>query len=34
VTDVTGTRTIEAPSFVGSNGHLHDELLRRLTSGA
>ena len=33
VTDVTGARTIEAPSFVGSNGHLHDELLRRLTSG-
>ncbi|MDR3546527.1 MAG: inositol monophosphatase family protein [Candidatus Limnocylindrales bacterium] len=34
VTDVTGARTIDAPSFVGSNGHLHDELLRRLTGGA
>jgi len=34
VTDVTGARRIDAPSFVGSNGHLHDELLRRLTSGA
>jgi histidinol-phosphatase len=34
VTDVTGARTIDSPSFVGSNGHLHDELLRRLTSGA
>ena len=34
VTDVTGARTIEAPSFVGSNGHLHDELLRRLTGRA
>jgi len=34
VTDVTGARRIDAPSFVGSNGHLHDELLRRLTSTA
>jgi histidinol-phosphatase len=32
VTDVTGARRIDAPSFVGSNGHLHDELLRRLTA--
>jgi histidinol-phosphatase len=34
VTDVTGARRIDAPTFVGSNGHLHDELLRRLTAGA
>ncbi len=34
VTDVTGARRIDAPSFVGSNGHLHDELLRRLTTSA
>ena len=34
VTDVTGVRRIDAPSFIGSNGHLHDELLRRLVSGA
>ncbi len=34
VTDVTGARTIEAPSFIGSNGHLHDQLLRRLAIGA
>jgi histidinol-phosphatase len=34
VTDVTGARRIDAPSFVGSNGHLHEELLRRLTGGA
>ena len=34
VTDVTGARRIDAPSFVASNGHLHDELLRRLTSTA
>jgi histidinol-phosphatase len=32
VTDVTGARRIDAPSFVGSNGHLHDDLLRRLTT--
>jgi histidinol-phosphatase len=32
VTDVTGARRIDAPSFVGSNGHLHAELLRRLTT--
>jgi len=32
VTDVHGQRRIDAPSFVGSNGYLHDELLRRLTS--
>jgi histidinol-phosphatase len=32
VTDVTGARRIDAPSFVGSNGHLHDEVLRRLTT--
>ncbi len=29
-TDVHGERRIDAPSFVGSNGLLHDELLRRL----
>ena len=34
VTDVTGARRIDSPSFVASNGHLHDELLRRLTSDA
>ena len=34
VTDVTGARRIDAPTFVGSNGHLHDELLRRLTTAA
>ena len=30
VTDVTGARDVHAPSVVGSNGHLHEELLRRL----
>jgi histidinol-phosphatase len=30
VTDVNGERRIDAPSFVGSNGLLHAELLRRL----
>ncbi len=30
VTDVNGERRIDAPSFVGSNGHLHDEILRRV----
>jgi len=30
VTDVDGARGIEAASFVGSNGHLHDEILARL----
>ncbi len=30
VTDVQGERRIDAPSFVGSNGWLHDEVLRRL----
>lgn len=34
VTDVHGDRRIDAPSFIGSNGHLHDELLRRLTNRA
>jgi histidinol-phosphatase len=34
VTDVTGARRIDAPSFVGSNGHLHDQLLQRLTTVA
>jgi histidinol-phosphatase len=34
VTDVTGARRIDAPSFVGSNGHVHDELLGRLTTSA
>ncbi|MEI7742813.1 MAG: inositol monophosphatase family protein [Chloroflexota bacterium] len=29
VTDVFGERRIDAPSFVGSNGHLHEEILRR-----
>jgi histidinol-phosphatase len=32
VTDVDGARRIDAPSFVGSNGLLHDEILRRLRS--
>jgi len=30
VTDVNGERRIDAPSFVGSNGHLHEEVLERL----
>lgn len=30
VTDVFGERRIDAPSFVGSNGHLHAEVLRRV----
>jgi len=30
VTDVDGERRIDAPSFVGSNGSLHEEILRRL----
>ena len=30
VTDVAGARDIWAPSFVGSNGHLHEEILARL----
>jgi histidinol-phosphatase len=30
VTDVDGQRRIDAPSFVGSNGLLHEEILRRL----
>jgi len=33
-TDVHGERRIDGASFVGSNGYLHDELLRRLTSTA
>ncbi len=33
VTDVTGSRRIDAPSFVGSNGLLHEDLLRRLAGG-
>ncbi len=32
VTDVTGSRRVDAPSFVGSNGLLHDEILRRLVT--
>ncbi len=32
VSDVDGARRIDAPSFVGSNGLLHDEVLRRLRS--
>ncbi len=34
VTDVDGERRIDAPSFVGSNGHLHEEILGRLRSTA
>ncbi len=34
VTDVNGERRIDAPSFVGSNGHLHEEILRRLRATA
>jgi histidinol-phosphatase len=34
VTDVDGDRRIDAPSFVGSNGLLHEELLRRLKAGS
>ena len=30
VTDVNGERRIDAESFVGSNGLLHEEILRRL----
>jgi histidinol-phosphatase len=30
VTDVNGERRIDGPSFVGTNGHLHEEILRRL----
>ena len=30
VTDIDGRRRIDAPSFIGSNGLLHDEILRRL----
>jgi histidinol-phosphatase len=30
VTDVNGDRRIDAPSFIGSNGHLHGEILARL----
>jgi histidinol-phosphatase len=30
VTDVNGERRIDAPSFVGSNGLLHEEILRRV----
>jgi histidinol-phosphatase len=30
VSDVTGIRDVSAPSFVASNGALHDEILRRL----
>ena len=32
VTDVLGERRIDAPSFVATNGLLHDEVLRRLTA--
>ncbi len=34
VTDIFGERRIDAPSFVASNGLLHQELLRRLRAGA
>jgi histidinol-phosphatase len=30
VTDVDGRRDVDAPSFIGSNGHLHEEILGRL----
>lgn len=30
LTDHRGLRTLEAPGFVATNGHLHDEVLRRL----
>ncbi|OGO58735.1 MAG: hypothetical protein A2V85_15105, partial [Chloroflexi bacterium RBG_16_72_14] len=30
VTDVNGDRRIDAPSFIGSNGHLHEDILARL----
>jgi histidinol-phosphatase len=33
VTDVDGARRFDAPSFVGSNGLLHDEILTRLRAG-
>ncbi len=33
VTDVDGARRIDAPSFVASNGLVHDEVLRRLRGG-
>ena len=33
VTDIDGVRRFDAPSFVGSNGLLHDEILRRLRAG-
>ncbi|HSW42255.1 MAG TPA: inositol monophosphatase family protein [Patescibacteria group bacterium] len=34
VTDVTGARDVNAASFVGSNGLIHEDLLRRLTASA
>jgi len=34
VTDVHGDRRIDAPSFVGSNGLVHEEILRRLAGAA
>ena len=33
VTDVNGDRRVDAPSFVGSNGHLHEVVLRRVRAG-
>ncbi|MFH0751774.1 MAG: inositol monophosphatase family protein [Chloroflexota bacterium] len=30
VTDIAGARDVRAPSFIGSNGHLHEEILARL----
>jgi len=33
VTDINGERRIDAPSFIGSNGHIHAEVLRRLREG-
>ena len=33
VTDVNGERRIDAPSFVATNGLVHDEVLLRLRGG-
>jgi histidinol-phosphatase len=33
VTDVDGVRRFDAPSFIGSNGLLHEEILARLRAG-
>jgi hypothetical protein len=34
VTGVLGERTIDAPSFVGSNGVIHDLVLERLAKAS